>query len=152
MKTFKQFISEAKQVGSLYHYTNAGGAKAILKSNSLKASGQNSNGASEHVSATRDKNLHKTATNQYGYRHRRGVPMDVSFELDGDKISNNHKLSPYMYARAMNKPESEAEETIKRKTLPNIKSYIKSIRIHSPLTWSDEHELKQHGIPVHHVS
>lgn len=141
MKTFKQFILEAKQVGTLYHYTSPERASQILTDNHLGKK-------RDAVSLTRNKNFHKQS--------REGVQTHVSFELDGDKISERHKTEPYNFYHQSHidrsKPENDEQEEYINNSVPKVKQYIKKIRIHKPI--SDEHmnELKKHGIPIEHVS
>ena len=53
MKSFKQHIIEAKQVGILYHYTSLYGLLRILQDNKIHR------GKFSYVSLTRDKFFHK---------------------------------------------------------------------------------------------
>ena len=90
---------------------------------------------------------------------RNEVPTDVSFEIDGNKISHNHKITPYNWKKDSaftvshtfgNGRFDEMEETVKG-DVNNAKKFIKKIRIHSPI--SDEHlgALQKHGIPIEHT-
>lgn len=71
-------LSEAKQVGLLYHTTSLNGFLDILKTNSLESSRPNG------ISFSRDKN------NWYSFG-------PFTLVLDGDKLSNNNKLYPFSY-------------------------------------------------------
>ena len=145
MKSFKEFITEAKQVGTLYHYTSPAGAGNILKSNNLKGDDLKN---PDIVSFTRNKNFHK--------QKRLDVHTKISFEVDGDKLSNKYKINPYndagfgLGAINRSKKTSEAEERVER-NIPMVKKYIKKIRIHSKI--SDKHldSLKRHNIPIEYT-
>jgi hypothetical protein len=100
-------LKEAKQVGILYHFTPFKGILGILKTNILKV-GDDSNfetgGNTGNISLTRDKNL-----NYFNYR----------ITLDGNKLSNNYKITPYSYGIEA----GEAEESVNR-DIKNITNYI----------------------------
>jgi len=106
----KQPINEGKQRGLLYHFTPFKGILGILKSNVLKV-GDDSNfetgGNTGNVSLTRNKDLH-----YFSYK----------ITLDGDKLSNNYKITPYQY----DIEAGEAEESVNR-DIKNISKYIISI-------------------------
>ena len=146
MKSFKEFITEAKQVGTLYHYTSDFSAGNILSNNKLKSK-------KGIISFTRDKNFHKDANDGGGKRN--GVPTDVSFELDGDKLSNRHKTTPYGWKSGRdfdtrNGYFDEKEERVEG-DIPKIKSYIKKIRVHLPIADVYHNQLESHGIPIEHT-
>jgi len=143
-------ISESKQVGTLYHYTSANGLKGILQSNSIKASEEYYLGNDLYfVSFTRNKNFHKKGS-------AFDVSMDYRIALDGNKLSNKYKITPFAYIPGWNykdnweydwlddEPESvvrdflnatgdydEQEERINFKkpgsSITNIKDYILKI-------------------------
>lgn len=84
-------LNEAKQVGLLYHYTSADGLKGILDSNRINASEEYYMGRElYYVSFTRNKNFH-SRTSKFG------VKTDYRITLDGDKLSNKYKISPFAY-------------------------------------------------------
>lgn len=89
-------ITEAKQVGNLYHYTSAEGLKGILQSNKIKASEEYYLGNDLYfVSFTRNRNFHKKATNF-------DVNIDYRITLDGSKLSNRYKIKPFAYIPGWN--------------------------------------------------
>ena len=158
MISFKQFIVEGKQVGTIYHYSSPESIHSILKDDRIKASDYNEG----HISFTRDKLFHK--------EYRSGIKPKVSLELDGDKLSDRYKFKPYHdrdldHERSItDRAKDENEERVRPNKhwgeeehnwpvghIKNVKSYVKKIRIHSPI--SDEHmeQLKSHGIPIEHV-
>lgn len=103
-------LNEAKQIGSLYHSTSGENLISILKSNTLRAD-QTPNYAMTYlgrVSFTRDKN----------YR-----PGEYTMEIDGNKLSNNYKITPFAY---MHGERGEAEEVVEE-TITDIKKYIINI-------------------------
>ena len=150
-------ITESKQVGTLYHYTSAEGLKGILQSNSIKASEEYYLGNDLYfVSFTRNKNFHKKDS-------AFDVSMDYRIALDGNKLSNKYKITPFAYIPGWNykdnweydwlddEPESvvrdflnatgdydEQEERISFKkpgsSITNIKDYILKIDKVSELT------------------
>lgn len=118
MKRFKEFLNESKQVGTLYHFTSVKGLQSILSNNVLGV-------FSRPVSLTRDKNLHKSRTAD----SLKGVRF--SLEIDGDKLSNRHKIVPYKDTIWLKRgAETESEERVKP-PINNIGDYIKSISIHN---------------------
>lgn len=153
MKTYKELLREAKQVGDLYHYTDIDGAKGILNDNAINASEVDDVDGRSGFSTTRDKNFHRTAVkiNRRGkmVAARGGVYTDVSFVLDGNKLSNNKRITPFNYAGTPKIKSRGAEsEEIVSNTLGNAKSFIKQIRVHGNISPEDHEELKKHGIPI----
>ena len=137
-------INEAKQVGDLYHFTilnpegNTGIFK-ILKDEYIKASN-----ISGGISTTRDKNL-DVVSKFYNFKLAGGdsqwEDIDARITLDGDKISNNIKITPtkdILFAKTKNKSHrkkgkkwfsmDEREELIKTSSLP-LTPYVKEIQI-----------------------
>lgn len=81
-------ITEAKQVGDVYHFTSLDGAYGILTDGFILA-----NDEEGQVSTTRNKNLDPADFWDYGY----GNTL-IRLKLDGDKISNKYKIQPYNYS------------------------------------------------------
>lgn len=105
-------LNEAKQVGPLYHFTDLYGLEGILNSNTLKVGDDSSfetGGNIGNVSLTRDKEM-------WIFQYR--------IELDGNKLSNNYKITPF----AWDQERGEAEEYINR-DIKNIKNYITGISL-----------------------
>lgn len=116
-------LVEAKQVGTLYHFTKFKGILGILKTNSLKIGDDStfkSGGNLGNISLTRDKNL------SYWF-----LPYRIT--LDGDKLSDNYKVTPHSWSKGGKGGESE--ESI-NKTIKNLSEYI--IDIHYILTNRDQ--------------
>jgi hypothetical protein len=78
-------INEAKQVGTLYHWTKLKNLKNIIETNTLNTS-HAGHGIFNYVSTTRSKDKF-----QFGIAES----SDVAIVLDGDKISNRYKIIPY---------------------------------------------------------
>jgi hypothetical protein len=141
-------LKEAKQVGTLYHWTYFESLIKILKSNELKANihgdynsvdfRAKSNPSFEvkpHVSFTRSKGK------VFGNDHIFSMPC--ALEIDGDKLSNNYKVFPYsmqdnpkIQAGQYVDPDDEEEETYQAEyeervngNIKNLDKYIKAIVI-----------------------
>jgi len=94
VKLVKRYIKEAKQVGVLYHVCSLESLfKYIIKNDTLSGSGNFQNwllgGRTDVVSFTRDKRYTVSTDNT------RDTSVLFSFTVDGDKLSNNHKIIPY---------------------------------------------------------
>jgi hypothetical protein len=105
-------LKEAKQVGTLYHYTSYRKAKSILKSGELKSNTEGAirgtlNKPIHAISFTRDKTFHQTS-------RALQKPLHCRFVFDGDMMSNNYKIQPYAQTNDFSKGTAgfEAEETI----------------------------------------
>jgi len=128
-------LKEAKQVGTIYHYTTFEAGLKILKSNQLKSS-EAADGTNDNpvfaVSFTRDKRFHDN--HWVGFEQSAvGNKPQVRFTIDGDKLSNNFKVQPYSQggAFAKNRKGFEAEERVasnKQFTIPLL-PYLKSVDI-----------------------
>ena len=117
MKILKRLkVISGKQVGTLYHLTNLDGIYNIMKTNKL------SRGQYEGISFTRNKMLN----------YFNGDKASTYFKLilDGDKLAENYKLSPFLYKNSKNEIEryrQESEEVIKVNEIKNISKYIKGV-------------------------
>ena len=116
---------EAKQVGTLYHYTNLDNLIKILNQDILKSNSDNGG----YISFTRNKNFVKIS------RFLSGGSVDCALIINGDKLSDNYKIKPYHDQEYFNKTEKdfgseemELEEQIKGDISP-IKPYIINIII-----------------------
>ena len=151
MLRFKEFLLEGKQRGDLHHYTSAKYAIDILNDNRLGL-----DFPSENVSLTRNKNFHKqsraTAIDR-SKNNRLGGPTDVSFVLDGDKITDNYKVNPKNdFPLKPHKGVHDEQEEEVQGTLKNVKKYIKSIRIHNPkIDPKHREQIESHGIPIENI-
>ena len=90
-KEKENFLSEAKQVGVIYHYTDKKGLAGILKSNSIKSNDEHYLGnVINYISFTRNKNFHKKGMSF-------GVKLEYRIAIDGNKLSNRYKIKPFAY-------------------------------------------------------
>jgi hypothetical protein len=117
---FKTFLSERKQAGSLYHFTDIYNIETILKSNSLQS-----------LNNLQNKKLGKvisTTRNKKGMSLR-GKGDDKSFygstriELDGDKLSDKYKIKPVDFQGDLD----NYEEAIFTDKVNDLYKYIKSV-------------------------
>ena len=76
-------LKEAKQVGTVYHYTTILSLLKILDDDVL---GDKSLGKYSRVSLTRDKNFQKRT---------KIIPAECRITINGDKLSNRYKIQPY---------------------------------------------------------
>jgi hypothetical protein len=115
-------LFEAKQVGVLYHFTSFGSLWSILENDELKVSSE-----WEGISFTRNKLLNKTSS-WLKFRY-----PSVRMVIDGDRLSQNYKISPFNYsyrrpkwddsAYNSERASSESEEIV-RENIEGIKNYI----------------------------
>jgi hypothetical protein len=117
-------ISEAKQVGILYHYTLLDYLVSIINDNALKALGTTTFGPI--ISFTRDKNFHNVKRNIMG--------TECRIVIDGDKLSNNYKITPIAekdFKRNTNNTESEERITFvsRNDEIKNLDKYVISYDI-----------------------
>jgi hypothetical protein len=132
----EKILKEAKQRGTLYHYTDYDHLTKIIESNILKPLHTTILGKERYtVSTTRDKNFHEPEREIQG--------TSIRLELNGDKISENYKILPYnyftqennYYFNSSNNParpkDTESEEAIitTEKGLINVKKYIELVTI-----------------------
>lgn len=136
----KQIINEAKQVGTLYHICSLESLfKYIIKNDVLSGSGNFNNwllgGRTDVVSFTRDKRYIVSTDNT------RDTSILFSFTVDGDKLSENHKIIPYndfaFYEDGWKVDFSEEEDGYTGKTeseevvvgeIKNFSSFVLGIR------------------------
>jgi len=107
-------LFESKQVGTLYHSTSGENLISILKSNILKASYPafyfGPRGIQKQISFTRNKN----------YR-----PGEYTLEIDGNKLSENYKVTPYDESGNFGR-RLESEEVV-MEDIADISKYIITI-------------------------
>ena len=90
MKRVLKNFKEAKQVGTLYHFTSFALSIEIVKSGYLLANRSKEDLKKPSVSMTRDKFYYKRL-------HDGHVDIDVAFVFDGDKLSEKYKIIPYCW-------------------------------------------------------
>jgi 8-oxo-dGTP pyrophosphatase MutT (NUDIX family) len=127
---FMSSLNEAKQVGTVYHFTSALGVYNIIKTNTLKSQELDVIGRLKpykdykFISLTRDKNFH------IGDKMISG--MSARIVLDGNKLSEKYKIIPFRYFRGRSKLQEpqkydESEERLVLKgDLTNLDKYVLS--------------------------
>lgn len=129
LKTYESFLTEAKAVGILYHFTTPRGLKGILEYDEMSSA----HGA---ISFTRNNDLGLWASNYGAY---------CRIALDGDLMSNKYKISPYLFdpekdpIMATGNPVDintrrgmygdEREERIVKDMISGVKKYILQIDV-----------------------
>ena len=121
----------AKQLGKLYHFTNFNGIDKILTSDTFNGSIDKAADFTYFFSTTRDKLLY--------IKDPKIAGSTVRIILDGDKLSNKYKFTPYYYYydEMIDEPnpkydQDESEERLilgDKKYIFNAKDYIKEIHI-----------------------
>jgi hypothetical protein len=127
-------ITEAKQVGTIYHFTND--LEKILQTNSLKAT------------KIKDLSTHPGVVSFTRTPHRTfdiARYSDSVLVIDGDRLSNKYKISPFKDPKV--NWEDEMEERVFG-DIPNIDQYITKV-----ILFEDEFDedviplLKEKNIP-----
>jgi len=96
MIKLQDILNEGKQVGILYHYTSNIAIKKIIQQNRLNATEEYYRGEDlYYISFTRNKNFHNKG------QHFE-VSLDYRITLDGDKLSNRYKVTPFAYIPGWN--------------------------------------------------
>ena len=155
MKSFKDYLDEAKQVGIVYHFTKFENLENILKSGAI-------NSRYGFISTTRNYNL-PNDLNQKDFDLSISRGYGVRFTLDGNKLSSRYKVSPilgttvdvldpqnYDYnSHRVSRHEHENEEMIKAKSI-SIDDYVLRIDIIPKNIQQSEiaKELKHKSIPI----
>ena len=90
-KILNEILTERKQVGTVYHFTDLYSSIKIVETDILKSARVTKNIDGETVSTTRNKNF---------VNHRDGETLqisggDIGFELDGNALSARYKVMPY---------------------------------------------------------
>jgi hypothetical protein len=118
-------LNEAKQVGTLYHFTSLDGLISIINRNCLKdrtASGQEKtfNPKSYYVSFTRNKNFNQVAK-IFGLRtgiNFNNVGCICRIQINGDKLSNKYSTEPVrdsvFFSKDTNSKWSQTPKIIKK--------------------------------------
>ena len=104
-------LREAKQVGTIYHYTRLGALQSILETNKLISQ-------RNYISFTRNKNLYPWNTS-------------VKLSFDGDKLSNKYKIQPFSDIDNIIKGSDEYEERVMLHEINNLSKYILVIEINT---------------------
>ena len=142
VKLNKKYVVEAKQVGTLYHLCTLDDLEYIIPRDTLKSSGLYYNKllhTDKAISFTRDKNFFVDVPKM---AHS---PVLIQFVVDGDKLSENYKITPYndFYTRQNTQddkvilpqsplpynPKFLEKEEVVIGPITNFSNYIKSIRV-----------------------
>lgn len=129
-------LNESKQVGILYHVcTLRSYLKYTLPTNQLKSSGNYTNylyGGNNYISFTRSKYF-VVSTDEIN-----DASVLIRLVIDGDKLSNNYKVSPYNdlvydpetgeYNSSDDNFKSREFEEVVKGPIKNISSYIKEVQ------------------------
>lgn len=92
MVTLKKYVTEAKQVGTIYHVCSLSDLEYLIPKDTLSSSGSYYNKllkTDKAISFTRDKNFFVDVPNIAN------APIHVQLVVDGDKLSENYKVTPY---------------------------------------------------------
>ena len=120
-------LNEAKQVGTLYHWTTNSNLLNIIESNTLTTSvttdSINKKIKIKCISLTRTSNKIQFAISQ---------TSEVLIVLDGNKLSNNYKITPYHDPNQYYFSDEEYDEMEERicKDILNLNKYIIKIILH----------------------
>lgn len=148
MSIVNKILLEAKQRGTLYHYTGCANILNILMDDTLKAQPiQTRKKRIYGVSTTRDKHFQDTGRSVNG--------VSIRIELDGDKVTNNYKIVPFNdfstfhvmggnLPPAREKDKTESEELILG-DLKNLRKYLIGISIFPDL---EESERQSKKLPI----
>ena len=123
----KSYTLESKQVGTLYHVcTLSALVDYIIPENKLSASGKYRNAllnTNNAVSFTRD-SLFVVPTWTVD-----GADILFQFVVDGDKLSERYKITPYQALDwTQDRPTWSEKEEVVKGPIKNFKSYIKEVR------------------------
>ena len=119
--SFKHYLSESKQVGTLYHFTSLDSIEEIMKSDKLVSGNnfQNKKVGNDVISTTRSKhgvNIRGTGKVKLMYGR-------VRIELEGDKLSNNFKIQSSDFHGDLD----NFEELVFAKEIKPLSKYIKRV-------------------------
>lgn len=125
-------LEEAKQVGTLYHFTSYPSLIKIINSGFVLTTTQTD--IQPYVSFTRNKRFQSDT-----------ISTQVRLTVDGDKLSNKYKISPHADTKAGygRKSQDEAEERISLIKYPNGVDVSKSLievtlrKLNPNIDWDD---------------
>lgn len=107
-------LNEAKQVGTIYHFTTYDKSLSIILNQQMTSK--------EYISFTRNYDLKDAYSNDVNWG-------DVRITIDGNKLSNKYKIEPFLDTKnSIKRNKGENEERIIKKSI-NIKGMIKQIDI-----------------------
>jgi hypothetical protein len=112
-------LSESKQVGPLYHWTDIYSSYNIINNNFLKGYLTDTFTSQPAIYFTRNKNFLKTKPK---LRNR----PEICFVIDGDMLSNKYKIQPFQDPKIK---KDEMEEKVLTDGIDNFSNYITKIII-----------------------
>jgi hypothetical protein len=121
-------LEEAKQVGTLYHYTTLESLKDIIMSNQLLANDPDLSGIDNYDNEL-DPNIDKgdmvsfTRSNPKSAQFSIAQYAEVILVINGDKLSNNYKIEPSHQYGLDRLVQDEMEERV-YKDITNLDKYI----------------------------
>jgi hypothetical protein len=107
-------LTEGKQVGTLYHWTDTMSSYKIINNNFLKGYLTDTFSSQPGISFTRNKNFLSTKPKL------RNKP-EICFVIDGDKLSNIYKIQPYQDPKIK---KDEMEEKVLTDGIKNFSNYV----------------------------
>lgn len=117
IKNYYQYINEARQRGNLYHILSMNSLRFVIDNDSIKG-----HHYTTAISTTRNKMMN----------HYTGDRPSAFFklELDGDKLSNDYKIRPYVFVSQGTRVRlNEWEEQVRTKEIKNASKYITKVII-----------------------
>lgn len=150
---YNQLLSEGKQVGELYHFTNLNSAISIVKNDKLKADRLNSDKLDKilkpetrsTISFTRDRNFLNRRVSKGDYPQIGG--FNVIFVVDGDMLANNYRTMPYDDRISLTHSIGDEMEQIfygtrieKDRGIKNFKKYVKKIILNKLVVGTEDKE------------
>lgn len=114
----QKILSEGKQIGTLYHFTNSESLLDILTTNTLLAT-FGDYGKTTHKAISGPNISFTRSPNRYNFPIAEDA--DCVLVIDGDKLSNNYKIIPYSEQEA---EFDEMEERVYNKNITNLNKYL----------------------------
>lgn len=139
LQSLSKNLNEAKQVGTLYHFTNYVNMIGIINSKFVLTTNQIQ--IQPYVSFTRNKNLNPDS-----------ISTDTRLTVDGNKLSDRYKISPHADTKAGYGRSSvdESEERISLLKYPegvDVSKFILAIDIKKPNYNVDYDDEDSYGPP-----
>jgi hypothetical protein len=110
-------LNEAKQVGTLYHWTDLMGSLNIISQDFLKGYLTDTFKEQPAISFTRDKNFYKG-------KNKLAAKPEICFVIDGDKLSNHYKIQPFQDPKIK---KDEMEEKVLTDGIKNFSQYVTKV-------------------------
>jgi hypothetical protein len=132
-------ISEGKQVGTLYHFTNYASMIGIINSNFVLTTNQID--IQPYVSFTRNKAMNPDS-----------ISTDTRLTIDGNRLSDRYQIMPHAdvksgYGRTSVDESEERISLIKYPKGVDVSKYVVSIDIKKPNYQADYDDEESYGPP-----